>query len=423
MKELLVKARELDRLDPLKKVRQSFELEKDTTYLDGNSLGPLPKKSKEIIQASIENQWGKRLIRSWNEDWLACQERTATKIAQLINADPKEVIVCDSVSVNLYKLAFAALKHQKGKNKVISDNLNFPSDLYIFQGLIKDSFTHTTFEIIKQKDLSKANENIKNAIDSQTALLSLSHVAYKSCFQYDVKSINELAKANGTLNLWDLSHSVGAVKIDVKEMGMDMAVGCTYKFLNAGPGAPAFIYIKKELSKDLKNPIAGWFSHAKPFDFDQNFENSPTAKGFLVGTPPILSLKGIESGVDLFLENDQNLIWQKSKELFEYFELLFNIELKSLGFKIGTPLDFKQRGSHIALLHEEAYRINLALINPSDAKWKIFITDHRPPNIVRIALTPLYQSFEELYELVLRLKNIMDKQEYLNHSIEKTGVI
>jgi kynureninase len=254
-------------------------------------------------------------------------------------------------------------------------------------------------------------------------LVSLSHVAYKSSFKYDVRAINEVAKKNGVLNLWDLSHSIGAVKIDVKEMAMDMAVGCTYKFLNGGPGAPAFIYINKALSKQVKNPISGWFSHTKPFDFDQNFESNATAKGFLVGTPPILSLKGIESGVDLFLENNQNLVWAKSKKLFEYFNELFDSDLKTLGFEIGTPIDFEQRGSHIALLHEEAYRINLSLINPKKEKGKVFITDHRPPNIIRIALTPLYQSFEELYELVLRLKNIMSEQEYLQHSIHKTGVI
>jgi kynureninase len=413
---------ELDKADPLRAFKELFELDEHVIYLDGNSLGPLPKKTGILIQELVQEQWGKRLIRSWNEDWLVSQKRIANKIAKLIHAEENEVLISDSVSANLYKLAFAALKAQNGKNKILTDDLNFPSDLYIFQGLIEQSFPVKVLETIPQKDLEKANEQILTAISAETALVSLSHVTYKGAFQYDVKSINEKAKSNGALNLWDLSHAVGAVHIDVKSMQIDMAVGCTYKYLNGGPGAPSFLYVSKALQNSLVNPIAGWFSHTNPFEFNPDFVTSNTIQRFAVGTPPVLSLKAIEPGIDIFLDAGMKNIHFKSVELFELFFQLFQYFLKEINFNIETPITAASRGSHIALTHDEAYRINLSLINPRIDR-KTIITDHRPPNNIRIALTPLYLSFGELYETVLRLKEIVDTKEFENHSPVKTGVI
>ncbi len=411
-----------DRNDTLRNYRDLFDLEESTIYLDGNSLGPPLRAAKSQIQETIEHHWSKRLIRSWNEDWLDAQKRTAEKLAKLINAEPDEVIIADSVSVNLYKLAFAALASNKEMKEVITDSLNFPSDLYILHGLQQQSFKEKSLRIIEQESCRYANDRILEAISDKLNLLSLSHVTYKSAFKYDVKSINKKVKQCGGLNLWDLSHSIGAVSIDVKDLGVDMAVGCTYKYLNAGPGAPAFLYLSKAIQEKLRNPIKGWFSHKNPFEFDRMFEPITGAQAFAVGTPSIISLKGIEPNLDVFLEAGMQTLERKSKDLFDYFILNFQNILKERNFTMDTPMDSSERGSHIALLHEEAYRINLSLINPRIPR-KSFITDHRPPNIIRIALTPLYMRFEDIWHLTERLAEIIDTKEYELYSDIKTGVI
>ncbi|MFT6879434.1 MAG: kynureninase [Arcticibacterium sp.] len=422
MTDILNQIKKIDQEDSLTLFKGKFKLDPDTVYLDGNSLGPLPLKTKDLLHQAIEHQWGSRLIRSWNEDWLESTERIAAKIAELIHAEADEVLITDSVSVNLYKLAFTALKLQDSKKEILTDSLNFPSDLYILQELCHQSFQNHDLQVTDQGTFESINEHILSSISKETALLSLSHVAYKSAFQYDVKRINEACQKHGALNLWDLSHSVGAVPINVKSMKMDLAVGCTYKYLNGGPGSPAFLYVSKALQTKLNNPIAGWFSHENPFDFSPEFKSSNTIRNFAVGTVPILSAKGIEPGIDLFLEAGMENIHEKSIKLFDTFIHLFQLFLKERGFSIETPLEATQRGSHIALTHKEAYRINLSLIDPRIPR-KQFITDHRPPNIIRIALTPLYLSFIELYEAVLRLVEIVDTKEFLSHSPEKSGVI
>lgn len=422
MTDIKTQIAQLDQEDPLKEFRNEFVLEANTIYLDGNSLGVLPKKTRELLNETINHQWGSRLIRSWNEDWLSSRKRIASKISKLINAEPEEVIITDSVSVNLYKLAFACLSFQKDKKEILTDDLNFPSDLYIFQGLVQDSFQNKILKTVRQTSLKYANDKILNAISRDCSLISLSHVTFQNAFKYDVKAINEKATQKGAINLWDLSHSVGAVPIDVKNLGMDLAVGCTYKYLNGGPGAPAFLYVSKEWQSKLQNPIAGWFSHKNPFDFNMEFQASPGIENFAVGTPPVLSTKAIEPGVDIFLKAGIHNIQNKSNLLFESFLQLFQLFLKEKEFYINTPLHRNQRGSHIALIHKEAYRINLSLINPRIER-KTIITDHRPPDIIRIALTPLYLSFSELMETVMRLAEIVDTKEFENHSPLKSGVI
>ena len=422
MTDFKAKAAALDLQDPLRYYREEFVLQADTIYLDGNSLGVLPKRTIQVLEETINHQWGSRLIRSWNQDWLASKDRIATKIAKLINADPDEVIIADSVSVNLYKLAFASLAYQKNKNEIITDSLNFPSDLYILQEICQQSFKNKKLKVIEQSHYNQANENILDAITQETALVSFSHVTFQNAFRYDVKKINEKAGENNAINLWDLSHAIGAVTIDVKILKMDLAVGCTYKFLNGGPGAPAFLYVSKAWQKKLQNPIAGWFSHKAPFNFSPSFKASDTIQNFAVGTLPILSSKAIEPGIDIFEHAGIHNIQNKSNLLFILFIQLFQFYLKKREFDIATPLKAEERGSHIALTHNEAYRINLSLINPRIDR-KTIVTDHRPPNIIRIALTPLYLSFSELYETVMRLVEIVDSKEFENHSPTKTGVI
>ncbi|MGR3809962.1 kynureninase [Jiulongibacter sp. NS-SX5] len=421
MEELLQKALELDQNDPLGHFKERFELEQNTIYLDGNSLGPPLKDTLQMIRHTSENLWQKRLIRGWNEDWLSSWKRISQKIAKLINAEPDEVLVTDSVSVNLYKLMYAVLEFKKS-GTVIYDSQNFPSDQYIIKGLIEGQFPEFQLKQINTDQTETANEKVKAAIDHQTALVTLSHVAYKSAFRYDLKSINSSTKEEGAINLWDLSHSIGAVPIDVKEDCIDLAVGCTYKYLNGGPGSPAFLYVSKHLQNQLQNPIKGWFSHDKPFAFGDNYTPKNDVTRFAVGTPSMISMKAIEPGVDLHLEASPKRIWEKSERLYEYFLLYFQNFLKERNFNISTPLIAHNRGSHIALHHEEACRINLSLIEPRTFKC-VFITDHRPPDIIRVALTPLYIGYQDIAQFCQRLIKIIDTKEYLNHSTEKKGVI
>ncbi len=419
---LLDKARILDQNDPLADFKHKFALPENTIYLDGNSLGPLPRKTTEILAETIHQQWGNRLIRSWNENWLESQHRISQKIAHLIGAKPNEVWVTDSTSVNLFKLAHACLKKAGNRKKVITDSLNFPGDGYVLQKLVTESAQKYQLKTVDIEHSENAENLILDSLDEDTALLSLSHVTYQAAFRYSMHRINKKANQLGIPVIWDLSHSVGAIHMDVKESLTKLAVGCTYKYLNGGPGAPSFIYISEELQNELESPIGGWFSHQNPFAFDQKLELTQGIMRFAVGTPSVLSLKAIEAGVDIYLEAGSRNLETKSVALFNYFMELYELFLKPLGFGNYTPIDNDQRGSHIALSHNEAYRINLSLINPRISVKEI-ITDHRPPDILRLALTPLYLGFEELYETAKRLEYIVKEHEFEHHSPVQSGVI
>jgi len=409
--------RQLDASDNLAKYRNDFyhnELE-NLIYLDGNSLGRLPYAAKKQLEEIISHQWGKRLIRSWNENWLETPKRVAAKIAELVGAKPHEIFVGDSTSVNLYKLVFAALKFNGGKDTLISDSLNFPSDYYIFEGLLKESFpSHKMLHIAAEGDrISTDTAKVEAALNThKTALLSLSMVAYQSAFLYDMAEINALATKNGALTLWDLSHATGAVPIKLNETGSDLAVGCTYKYLNGGPGSPAFLYVREDLQQKLFSPIWGWFGHDKPFEFSDGFVPAPNIQRFGAGTQTILSLAGIEAGADLLIKAGMPNIRKKSVALSTLFLKEFETRLEPLGFGLASPTDEHIRGSHISLTHDESYRINRALIEPQKEGVPKIIPDFRPPNRIRFGFTPLYTSFEDVYTCVLRLGQIVETKEF-----------
>lgn len=421
------KIRQLDAKDPLASFRNEFyhnELE-DLIYLDGNSLGRLPLAAKKQLDDIISHQWGKRLIRSWNEHWLDTPKRIAAKIATLVGAKPSEIFVGDSTSVNLYKLAFASLKFNSGKDTLISDSLNFPSDYYIFEGLIKDSFpSHKIQHIEAEGDaISTDTAKVEEALASnKTALLSLSHVAYQSAFMYNMAEINTIAAKHGALTLWDLSHATGAVPIELNKTGADLAVGCTYKYLNGGPGSPAFLYIREDLQQKLVSPIWGWFAHDKPFDFGAGFTPAADIQRFGAGTPTILSMAGIEAGADLLIKSGIVTIREKSVALSNLFLKEYQKTLVNLGFGLVSPENEAQRGSHISLTHQEAYRINRALIEPQIEGAPKIIPDFRPPNRIRFGFTPLYTSFEEVYSCILRLAQIVETKEYESFGQERLTV-
>ena len=422
-------AQQLDAQDELAPFRERFVMEDPDPssalgtgliYLDGNSLGRLPKATIPHAQALVEQQWGQRLIRGWNEGWFTAAQTLGDKIAHIVGGQPGEVLVSESTSTNLFKLAVAALRARPGRTKVVSDAFNFPSDLYIFQGIIDLLGGQHQLEIIPSRDgISIHPDDIAAAIDSDTALVSLTHVAFKSAFMYDMQTVTELAHQAGALTLWDLSHSVGAVPLDLDASGADMAVGCTYKYLNGGPGSPAFLYVRRELQDQLMQPIWGWFAANKPFDFELNFTPAQGLARFQVSTPPVLSMLSIEPAVDIMLEAGMERLRKKSVQQTEYLLHLARAWLLPLGFSLGSPTDSNERGSHVSLRHPEAYRINRAMIESEILK---IIPDFRTPDNIRLGVAPLYNSFRDIYRALERMREIVEKKIYERYSEERLVV-
>ncbi len=411
-------ARHLDTQDELAAYRQHFVIDDpNLIYLDGNSLGRLPKATLPAMQDAIERQWGQRLIRSWNDSWVAKPAELGAKIAQLIGARPDEVLVCESTSTNLFKLATAAVRARPNHRKIISDVFNFPSDLYILQGIIDLLGGQHRLDLIPSRDnISIHPEDVAAAIDDDTALVALTHVAFKSAFLYDMRRVTEQAHQAGALMLWDLSHSVGAVPLDLNACGVDLAVGCTYKYLNGGPGAPAFLYVRKDLQKELSPPIWGWFAAARPFDFDLEFTAAEDIARFRIGTPPMLSMLALEPALEIIIEAGIARLRAKSVQQTEYALHLAQNWLRPLGFKTGSPGDAAHRGSHIALRHPDAFRICKALIEGDGLR---VIPDFRAPDNIRLGITPLYTTYEEIYRALDRIREIVDRKMYNQYSSER----
>ncbi len=409
----------LDADDPLAAFRQEFVVDDPALiYLDGNSLGRLPRRTRSLIQDYVDRQWGERLIRGWNEGWLDLAQRIGDKIAPLIGAQPGEVVVAESTSTNLFKLAVAALKARPGRRTIVTDDLNFPSDLYIFQGIVDMLGAGHRVQVVASPDgVHGPVEALRTAIDEDTALVSLSHTAFKSAYSYDIRAITALAHRAGALVLWDLSHSAGAVPVDLRGAGADLAVGCTYKYLNGGPGAPAFLYVRRDLQDSLHNPIAGWFSQAAPFDFGLAYQPAAGLRRMLTGTPPVLSLAGIEPGVDLLLEAGMDRLRAKSVQQTEYLIALYEDQLQSLGFQLNSPRDPAWRGSHISIGHPEGWRINRALIEQMQV-----LPDFRAPDNIRLGITPLYTTFDEIRQAVQRLRTVVEERLYEQYPAERPAV-
>lgn len=402
-----------DNSDPLRPYKDRFVIDDPSIiYLDGNSLGRLPKSTIDVLNKSVRDEWGCDLIDSWNKSWYTKSLEIGDTIAKIIGAEEGEVIVADSTSVNLFKLAHAALNYQSDRSIILTDEFNFPSDLYIFQGLIREKFSDLKIEYLRSEDgVSISSEEIKSKITDQVALVSLSHVTFKSAFMYDMEEVTKMAHEQGALVLWDLSHSVGAVPIDVSTSEVDCAVGCTYKYLNGGPGAPAFLYVRKNLQDQLSSPISGWFGANDPFDFNLDFEPATGIQQFLSGTPPILSMGAIKPGAEMILEAGIDAIRKKSILLSERFIHGVTEYLLEYGYSISSPLSAEERGSHVSISHKEAGRIIKALMDPSIDGFKI-IPDFRRPDNIRFGFAPLYNSFQELEVTIRKLKMICENGLY-----------
>lgn len=410
----------MDREDPLAPFARRFERpDPDLIYVDGNSLGRLPKDSIALADEIVRHQWGDRLIRSWNEGWLELQERIGNKIAHLIGAEPGEVILADSTSVNLFKLALAAIRQMPDSRRVIlSDTLNFPSDLHIMEGIAQLAGRKIELKWIPSPDGCHGPvEAIVSALDEKGALLTLSHTVFKSGYTYDLVHLTRAAQRHGVWTLWDLSHSVGSVPVDLGKAGAELAVGCTYKYLNGGPGAPAFLYVRKDLQEVLANPISGWIGRDRFFEFDLDYRPAFGIRRFLTGTPPVLSTSLVEKGVDLLIEAGMKALRQKAQRQIRLLLDLYEAHLRPLGFTLNSPQDPQFQGSHISLGHPHALGIDLALIH----EMKV-LPDFRAPDNIRIGIAPLYNSFWDIYETVRRIRQVVEENRFEKYEQDRPEV-
>jgi kynureninase len=415
----LAEARRLDAADPLARFRRQFVVsDPRLIYLDGNSLGRLPRQAAPRLREAVERGWGGRLIRGWGDGWFTASQRIGAKLAALIGARADDVVVSDSTSVNLFKLMVAALRARPGRRTVVTDELNFPTDLYAVQGVIELLGQGHRLVVVASGDgLTVSEGALARAIDGDTALVTLSHTAYRSAFVHDLTAVTALAHRAGALVLWDLSHSIGAMPIELAGAEADLAVGCTYKYVNGGPGAPAFLYARGDLHESLANPIWGWFGRRDQFDMAPDYRPAPGIRRFLVGTPPILSLLAIEPGVDLLLEAGMDRVREKSVAQTEFLIRLWERELAPLGFTLNSPRDPARRGSHVALGHPEALRIDRTLIEEMAV-----LPDFRYPDNLRLGIAPLYTSFGDLHEAVARIARVVRDRRYERYPAERPTI-
>lgn len=400
----------LDNADPLAGFRSRFSSpDPELIYLDGNSLGRLPHGISARMQQAVEHEWGADLIRAWNKGWWEAPARIGEMIAPLLGAGPRQVIVSDQTSLNLFKLAAAALKLRPGRSRIITDTLNFPSDLYILQGIA--DILGGAHEIVRigsvDGGIAPDLQALAAAIDERTALVTLSHVTFKSGYLYDMRAVTELAHRTGALTLWDLSHSVGVVPIELDACDVDFALGCTYKYLNGGPGSPAFLYVNTRLQPDALSPIWGWWGEAQPFSFELDYQPAPGVRRFLTGTAPVLSMIALEAALAPVVDAGLERIRQKSIALTQYAISLSEARLAPQGFSLGSPRDAERRGSHVSLRHPEGYRINRALID----ELKV-IPDFREPDNLRLGFAPLYVSFQDVWEGMDRLGRVVQERRF-----------
>ena len=412
-------ARKLDDEDELADYRKKFfSADANMIYMDGNSLGRLPLNTVGRVEQIIKEEWGEKLIRSWGVNWFQSPIQVGEKIAQLVGAGPGQVAVSDSTTINLYKLAMSALMLRPDRKKIVTDTLNFPSDLYMLQGCAHVLGGKHHIHLLESSDGIRVDtQSVLDAIDSDTALVTLSHVVFKSGYMYDAKTITDHAHQKGALVLWDLSHAAGAVPVELDAWGADFAAGCTYKYLNGGPGAPAFLYVRRALQNTALPPIWGWFGERAPFSFELDYAPADGIQRFLCGTPPVLSLLSIESGVDLLLEAGITRLRKKSILLTSYMIDLFDVLLAPIGFTLGTPREVEQRGSHVSIRHKDGYRINLALIEDMNV-----IPDFREPNNIRLGVTPMYTSFQDVWESVNRIQRVVTEKRHLRFPLIRQTV-
>jgi kynureninase len=407
----------LDGADELAGFRDRFVWpDRDAIYLDGNSLGPLPFRTQARIAEVVDQDWGVGLVRSWNS-WIGLPREAGEMIAEhLVGAGPGQVLVCDSVTVNLYKLALAALAAQPaGRTVIVTDDDNFPTDRYVLAGVAAQRGVELRM-IHTDMDDGLSAQALDDVLDDRVALVSLSHVAYRSGALADMRALTERIHAAGALALWDLCHSVGAVPVELDAAGADMAVGCTYKYLNAGPGAPAFVYVREDLQDRLRQPIWGWFGQREQFAMGPGYDPAPGIDQFMTGTPNIIGTVAVEEGARLLGEAGMPALRAKSAALTDYLIELADEWLTSLGFTVASPRDATRRGGHVSLGHDDAWQISQALIREK------VVVDYRTPDRVRLGPVPITTRFTDVFDALERLRKIAADKSYADIPARPSGV-
>jgi len=390
-------AQQLDAADRLAFARERFLLPDGVIYLDGNSLGALPEAAPAALANTAEGQWGADLIASWNKHgWIDWPTKVAARLAPIIGAEPSELLIADSTSVCLFKLLAAAARARPGRKTILSQQANFPTDLYVAQGLA---------DMLGLKLVAVSPEEVVGAIDADTAVVTLTHVDYRSASIHDMRAINHAADVAGALVVWDLSHSAGAIELDLHGSRATLAVGCGYKYLNGGPGAPAFLYIAERLQDELRNPLQGWMGHAAPFAFVDDYRPAEGMLKFLTGTPSILALASLDAGLATFDGIAMSDLAAKSRALSQLF--VDEVEARCGGeVSLASPRDPLQRGSHVVLAHTEGYAVMQALIAHG------VIGDFRAPSLMRFGFAPLYNRFAEMVRAAEILADVLNSREW-----------
>ncbi len=385
---------DLDAADPLEKVRRRFSLPDGLRYLDGNSLGALQPAVAERVREAVEQQWGQDLIQSWNTaGWATQPQRIAGQLAPLIGADADEIAVGDSTSVAVFKAVAAARQLRPDRSVLITDDTNFPTDIYVAQGLA-DLTGNLEVRVVPP-------EQIRDHLDDTTAVLLLTHVDYRSGRLHDAHGLTAAAHDAGAIAIWDLSHSAGAVAVDLHAWDADLAVGCTYKYLNGGPGSPGYLYVARRWHEQVATPIRGWFGHARPFDFALEYDAATGAERFLAGTPPVLSMTALEAALEVWDDVEVATAVAKAQELTSLFIDL--VEERCGGeVEVISPRDAAVRGGQVSVRHPHAYALTQALIAER------VIPDHRPPDLVRFGFAPLYISRVDVFDAVEILARLLD---------------
>ncbi len=391
---------ELDRSDALRAFRDQFDVPSGLIYLDGNSLGALPHRARERLAKVVEKEWGQGLIRSWNDArWISLPQRIGDKIAALIGAGPGEVVAADSTTVNLFKVLSVALRANPGRRVIVSEISNFPTDLYVIEGVIAQ--LGGIHELVLVEGTEKALEAVLAERGPEIAAVLLTHVHYTSSRIHDMRRITAAAHAAGAMMIWDLSHSAGVMPVELDACDVDFAVGCGYKHLNGGPGAPAFLYAARKFHDNFEQPIAGWMGDARPFDFHPGYEPARGISRYLSGTPSVIALCALESSVELILKAPMDAIRLKSIALGDLFIKLADEHCEGLGLELISPRNGAVRGSHVSYRHEASYPVMQALIEQG------VIGDCRPPDLLRFGFAPLYLRYVDVWNAVMKLAMIL----------------
>jgi len=390
----------LDAESPLSELRQRFVIPDGVIYMNGNSLGAMPISVRDKLSAFAEKEWGQDLIRSWNVNgWYVLATQLGEQVSRLIGAAPEEVIFSDSTSVNLYKLVITALNIKGRRKKIVTDTDNFPTDLYILEGVAKSWGRDVQIEVVDRKD-------VINHIDSDTALLTLTHANYQTSELYDLREVSKAAHKHGALVLWDLSHSCGAMPIDLNGANVDFAVGCGYKYLNGGPGAPAFLFVAKRWLEQIDQPLTGWMGHKDPFAMSTDYVPADGIRQMLTGTPPIASAICLREGLRVFRNISLAEVRAVSIEMGNLFIELTDDLCRDYPLSVMSPRDGELRGSHVAVRHEYAYALMQELIANG------VIGDFRAPDIMRFAFTPLYLRYVDVWRAVGVLRTILETESW-----------